>query len=468
MGRRFDEMLLAELLIERTLPLVKQAQSMKAAGTKGHNLGQWERLLRDLTQTDPSELFQGYKDDDIFKQITGIQNYQRNTVIGSSNKSKITQAQMDRHRQIFGFDTHHMFGLDENQMITMLMTKPSDMANVSAVRRANDRQAYFDTQGKLGRKSGSDKDSFVSEPQATHKGNAVEGSNTDNPSLSQASSYHEGSPKATPFRYEVGMGDPEAAAMEFYQNQEPTAARNAELMDPTNPTHGNRLRELRAQTLSEAENPAKVSQLWKKGKFDELEEMFPDKGIKALYDEAQGVTKNPNDRLVQPGEVVNPRAAQAELAGIPNPTPGRVGAARALGKLKKGAGKVVPYAGLGIGLWGAGQQAIAGETDEALGTAVDTVLQEAPVVGEALRSEPVSDGSLEGGSNYMKRVADYYAEKQGRIQSKVESHLGRRNTLGALRAAKEMGGSTLVGSTPGSWQDNMFNGEASEKDEKTP
>ena len=146
-------------------------------------------------------------------------------------------------------------------------------------------------------------------------------------------------------------------------------------------------------------------------------------------------------------------------------SPGLRGAARALGK---GAKEVVPYAGLGLGLMAAGQQAIAGETGEAMGTAVDTVLQEAPVVGEALRSEPVADGSLAGGSAYMKRVADYYADKQARQQAKVQSHLGRNNTLGALRAAEEMGGSTQVGSTPGSWQDNMFNGEASEKDEKTP
>lgn len=334
MGRRFDEMLLAELLIERTIPLVQKAQAMKAAGTKGHNLGQWERLLRDLTQTDPSELFQGYKDDDIFKQITGIQDFQRNTVIGSSNKSKLTQAQMDRHRQIFGFDTHHLFGLDENQMITMLMTKPADMAGVSAVRRANDRHAYFDTGNALGRKSGSEQ--FASEPMATHKGNAVEGSSTKNPSLSQAASYHkDGTKVLEPYRYEVGMGDPEALMMEFYQTQEAQAQRNAELMDPSNPTHGNRLRELREQTLREAEKlgvkPGKVSQMWKKGQFDELEELFPDKGIKSLYEEAQGITRNPNDRLLQPGEVVDPRVAQAELAGIPNPTPGRIGAAKALG-----------------------------------------------------------------------------------------------------------------------------------------
>ena len=146
-------------------------------------------------------------------------------------------------------------------------------------------------------------------------------------------------------------------------------------------------------------------------------------------------------------------------------SPGLRGAARALGK---GAKEVVPYAGLGLGLMAAGQQAIAGETGEAMGTAVDTVLQEAPVVGEALRSEPVADGSLAGGNSYLKRVADYYAEKHARQQAKVQAHLGRNNTLGALRAAEEMGGSTQVGSTPGSWQDNMFNGEASEKDEKTP
>jgi hypothetical protein len=338
MGRRFDEMLLAELLIERTIPMVQQAQAMKTAGQKGHNLGQWERLLRDLTQTDPSQLFEGYKDDDIFKQIAGIQDYRRSTVIGGSGKSKLTQTQMDRHRQIFGFDTHHLFGLDENQMLTMLMTKPADMAGISAVRRANDRQAYFDTGNLLGRKSGSEQ--FASEPIATHKGNAVEGSNIKNPSLSQAASYHEGQPKVLePYRYEVGMGDPEALMMEFYHTQERQAARNAELMDPTNPTHGNRLRELRVQTIKEADKlgvkPGQVSRMWEKGEFDKLEELFPDKGIKALYEEAQGITRNPNDRLLQPGEVVDPRAAQAELAGrLPNGRPmkpGHINAAKLLG-----------------------------------------------------------------------------------------------------------------------------------------
>jgi hypothetical protein len=322
MGREFDEALLVELIIERTLPLIEKARQMKAAKQKRHNLGQWERLLRDLTQTDPKITFQGLSDDKIFKMITGLKDFERRTVIGGSGKPKLNQAVLDRPRTIKGFAGHHIFGLDENQMITLAMTKPADLAGVSAVRRANDRVAFFQTQTALGRKSGTEQ--IVSEATATHTGMAVPGSSTTRPSLSQAASYHEGATKVTkPFMYEVGMDNPEAMAMEFHQNNERLAQRSAVLQEPSTPTHSNRLRNLRLQTIQRSNNPKATSQMWVNGEFDKLDKLYPDLGIAQTYQEAMMPGAMKNDRLLKPGEVVDPVEANIELEG------GRVGLQRA-------------------------------------------------------------------------------------------------------------------------------------------
>ena len=323
MDRDFDEALLAELLIERLVPLVEQAKA-----TKGGNAGAWERLLRDLTQTDPKMTFQNLKDDQIFQMITGFKDFERRTVIGGSKKPKLNQAILDRARTIKGFESHHIFGLDENQMITMLMTKPSDLAGVSAVRRANDRVAYFQTQRNLGRKSGTDMASIVSEARMTHAGGQVPGKGK---SLSQAASYHpEGTKVPEPFKYEVGMENPEAAAMEFYQTNEQLAQRSAVLQDPNTPTYSNRIRALREQTIQRSDNPVITRQMWAKGEFDKLDKLYPDLGIAQTYQEGMMPGARTSDRLVKPGEVVDPLKGNLELAGM---SPGKRGAARLLGKL---------------------------------------------------------------------------------------------------------------------------------------
>ena len=412
MDRDFDEALLAELLIERLVPLVEQAKA-----TKGGNAGAWERLLRDLTQTDPKMTFQNLKDDQIFQMITGFKDFERRTVIGGSKKPKLNQAILDRARTIKGFESHHIFGLDENQMITVLMTKPSDLAGVSAVRRANDRVAYFQTQRDLGRKSGTDPASIVSEARMTHAGGQVPGQGR---SLSQAASYHpDGTKVAEPFRYEVGMENPEAAAMEFYQTNEQLAQRSAVLQDPNTPTYSNRIRALREQTIQLSDNPVKTRKMWERGEFDELDKLYPDLGIAQTYQEGMMPGARTSDRLVKPGEVIDPLEGNLELAGM---SPGKRGAARLLGKL----GKIADTPLIG-GAIAAGSVLLAGGgIQEAAAAGIDA---ENPI-----DAGPVADA----GMSYPQQVRQHFDEKRGRIQGRIDRLRKRGRTLQAQQAEEEL------------------------------
>lgn len=107
-------------------------------------------------------------------------------------------------------------------------------------------------------------------------------------------------------------------------------------------------------------------------------------------------------------------------------------------QINSGAMKGLGMLGIGAGIITAGQQAMAGETSAAAGTLVDTVVGEIPVVGTALQSEPASSGTLEGGSNYMMRVQDYYNQKRGRITSRIERLRKRGRTLQAQQAEDEL------------------------------
>ena len=96
----------------------------------------------------------------------------------------------------------------------------------------------------------------------------------------------------------------------------------------------------------------------------------------------------------------------------------------------------------------------AGETGDGMGTRVDTVLQKLLLsLVKPLRSEPVLDGSLAEVVEHTWNVQETttLTKRLVRQQSlKYNPTWVENNTLDDLRAAEEMGGSTQLGSTPGS------------------
>ena len=311
MSRQQDEFILRELLIDRLFPLVKQAHD-----TKHPRAGQWDRLLNDLVQTNPKYTFAHLKDQEIFQMITGaMEPQEKMKKVGSSGKAKLNQNLLDQQRLIKAFETHHGYGLDANSMLSILAVPDTDQSKrVSVVRRANDAQAFFNTTEALGVRPGSAPKSLYSEPKMTHTGGTLPGQKPGERTLSQATSFHEFGTKETPILYTQDFSNPEALAMEFAQSNEPATQRNRILSDPNTPTYGNRLRALREETIRRGADP----RLWKDGHFDKLDQMFPELGISKLYNEAMLPTKKggvrPFDRILKPGETVNPLQGTRELA----------------------------------------------------------------------------------------------------------------------------------------------------------
>jgi hypothetical protein len=146
--------------------------------------------------------------------------------------------------------------------------------------------------------------------------------------------------------------------------------------------------------------------------------------VKQKVGDDYAVTLDPSTESIKaiPKKYFDPLADPSTLPGK-TIRPGLVNAANFLGK-----------AGVVGGIIAAGGQAIAGDFKGAAGTAADTAIGEIPVVGEALQPTAAADATM----GYLGQVQQFYNEKRGRIQSRMDRLRKRGRTLQAQQAEEEL------------------------------
>lgn len=189
------------------------------------------------------------------------------------------------------------------------------------------------------------------------------------------------------------------------------------------------------RVTGQATNWDEAVQYYKEGRPENYFKLTPQDKQRIWKGENPDVVISQRDTAIAQNPLARPAPQRFDRLGTRRATPGMVGAARALGKnLPSIFGTAVS---VGAGVIAAGQQAIAGDWKGAGETVAQTGASELagdlPLVGDMI--EPQGAG---GDMGYLGQVQQFYDEKRGRIQSRIDRLRKRGRTLQAQQAEEEL------------------------------
>ena len=189
------------------------------------------------------------------------------------------------------------------------------------------------------------------------------------------------------------------------------------------------------RVTGQATNWDEAVQYYKEGRPENYFKLTPQDKQRIWKGENPDVVISQRDAAIAENPLARPAPQRFDRLGTRRATPGMVNAARALGKnLPSIFGTAISVGG---GILAAGQQAIAGDWKGAGETVAQTGASELagdlPLVGDMI--EPQGAG---GDMGYLGQVQQFYDEKRGRIQSRIDRLRKRGRTLQAQQAEEEL------------------------------
>jgi hypothetical protein len=189
------------------------------------------------------------------------------------------------------------------------------------------------------------------------------------------------------------------------------------------------------RATGQATNWDEAVQYYKEGRPENYFKLTPQDKQRIWKGEKPDVVISQRDAAIAKNPLARPAPQRFDRLGTRRATPGMVGAARALGKnLPSIFGTAIS---VGAGVFAAGQQAIAGDWKGAGNTVAQTGASELagdlPLVGDMIEPQGAS-----GDMGYLGQVQQFYDEKRGRIQSRIDRLRKRGRTLQAQQAEEEL------------------------------
>ena len=189
------------------------------------------------------------------------------------------------------------------------------------------------------------------------------------------------------------------------------------------------------RVTGQATNWDEAVQYYKEGRPENYFKLTPQDKQRIWGGENPDVVISQRDAAIAQNPLARPAPQRFDRLGTRRATPGMVNAARALGKnLPSIFGTAISVGG---GILAAGQQAIAGDWKGAGETVAQTGASELagdlPLVGDMI--EPQGAG---GDMGYLSQVQQFYDEKRGRIQSRIDRLRKRGRILQAQQAEEEL------------------------------